>query len=169
VNLLGSLLGQLTNRLPHDHWLIYELLERHSSDTLLDVASGIDYIRRICTSDSFSAVRLGIDALDELLPEHRSRILEEFATLSCISKVQFLFFGRDYSGIQDDVDSYLRSVDNNPEHFKITGSMTVYDRRLFLQEKLQRHKNGRTFDQALKDLILDKLASSDSTYVIDHP
>jgi hypothetical protein len=168
MNLIGSLLGQLINRLPPDHHLINELLERKSSNKLLDIASGIDYIRRICILDSVSATRLGVDGLDELLPEQRSIFLEKLATLCHISKVQFIFFGRDYTGIQDDIASYFGMVNNVVVHFKITGAMTVYDRRLFLQEKLHRHKNGRTFDQALRDLILDNLAPYDSTYVTDH-
>jgi hypothetical protein len=168
VNLIGTLLGQLINRLPHGHPLINELLERRSSNILLDVASGVDYIRRICTLDLFSAVRLGADGLDELLPEHRSRFLRELARLSHITKVQLLFFGRDNAGIQDDVDSFFRPVGSVPVHFKITGEMTLLDRRLFLRETLQTHRNGRTFDHALQDLILDRLAPCDSTYVFDH-
>jgi hypothetical protein len=169
VNLIGSLLGQLINQLPHDHPLVNELLERHSSNKLLDIASGVDYIRRICMLDSFSAVRLGADGLDELLPEHRSCFLDQMGTLSRISKVQFLFFGRDYAGIQGDVDSSFITVRNAPVHFKIIGTMTVHDRQLFLLEKLRRHKNGRTFDQTLQNLILDTIASIDSTYAIIYP
>jgi hypothetical protein len=169
ANLIASLLGQLTNRLPSDHPLIHELLEQQSSNKLLDLASGIDYVRRICTCKSFSAVRLGADGLDELLPQHRCYFLRELARLSHVAKVQFLFFGRDNSGIQDDVNSSFQAVGIIPVHFRITGEMTLLDRRLFLLETLQTHRNGRTFDHALQDLILDKLAPSDSTYVLGHP
>ena len=111
---------------------------------------------------------VALDGLDELLPEHRSRFLDELATLSCIANIQFLFFARDNSGVQADVDRSFETSGSVPAHFKITGDMTLHDRRIFLQEMLRKHKNARTFNPALRDMILSKLAPSDSTYVIQH-
>jgi ankyrin repeat protein len=168
TNLIGALLAQLTNRLSYDHPVMKELLEQQRDNKLLDVTSGIAFIRRLCTSDSFSVVRVGVDGLDELLRECRSRFLDSLASISSIPKVQFLFFARDNCGIQGDVNSYFGSKPSSPQpqHFNITGDVTLPDRRLFLEEKMQRHENGRTFDSELRALILDKLAPSDSTYVI---
>jgi hypothetical protein len=168
TNITGGLLAQLTNRLADDDPIIKELLQRHASNKLLDLNSGIDYIRRICMSGPFSTVRLGVDGLDELLPEHRSQFLDELATLSRIPNVQFLFFARDNSGIQADIDRSFGTYDSVPIHFKITGDMTLNDRQLFLEEALQKDKNARTFNPALRDMIVNKLAPSDSTYVIHH-
>jgi hypothetical protein len=166
TNLVGSLLAQLTNRLSGDHSVVKELLERQASNKLVDLASGTKYIRRICTSPSFSCTRIGTDGLDELLPEHRVHFLDEMASLSRVANIQFLFLARDHSGIQSDVDSSFGGESGATMHFKISGEMTVHDRRLFLLEKLRKDKNGRTFDDALRDLLLDKLAPSDSTCVL---
>jgi hypothetical protein len=163
TNLIGALLAQLTNRLADDDPVVRELLQRHASNKLVDLNSGIDYIHRVCMSGSLSAVRLGVDGLDELLPEYRSRFLHELANLLHRTDIQFLFFGRDNSGIQADVDRSFGTSDSLPIHFKITGDMTLHDRRIFLEEALQRHKNARTFSPELREMILHKIAPSDST------
>jgi hypothetical protein len=163
TNLIGALLAQLTNRLADDDPVVKELLQRQASNKLVDLNSGIDYIHRVCVSGSLAAVRLGVDGLDELLPECRSRFLDELATLPHTANIQFLFFARDNSGIQADVDRSFETSDSLPVHFKIAGDMTLHDRRIFLEEVLQKHKNARTFSPALREMILDQLAPSDST------
>jgi hypothetical protein len=167
TNLIGALLAQLTSRLTDKHPVVKELLEQQNSSKLLDVSSGIAYLYQICTSDSFSVVRFGVDGLDELLPECRSRLLDGLASISAVSKVQFLLFARDNSGIQADINGSFGRVNCLPQHFTITGDRTLSDRRLFLQEKIQNHKNGKTFDSALHSHILNNLATPDSTYVVN--
>jgi hypothetical protein len=49
---------------------------------------------------------------------------------------------------------------------EITGALTIGDRRLFLEERLAKYKDGRWFDNELRTLIMDKLAPLDSTYVL---
>ena len=154
TNLIGSLLGQLTNRLAEDHPIVKELLQRQSSDKLLDLTSGIDYLRRICTSGSFTAIRLGADGLDELVKEHRSRFLHTLGALSSIPNVHFLLFGRDHCGIQTEVDKYFRKhTSASVLYLAITGDLTVNDRRSFLQERLDKDKDGIFFDEDPHTLI----------------
>jgi hypothetical protein len=163
TNLIGSLLGQLTNRLSEEHPVVKELLRRRLDNKLVDLASGIDYIRRISTSNQLAKIRIGADGLDELIKEHRLRLLRELATLSHLHNVHFLFFGRSHSGIQDDIHSCFQEI-TSTAYLEITGNLTVGDRRLFLQEKL---KDSEGFDEELRTLIIEKLAPLDSTYVID--
>ena len=169
TNLIGSLLGQLTNRLPEDHPAVKELLQQQSSNKLLDLTSGIDYLHRICTSTCFTAIRLGADGLDELLKEHQSEFLHALAALSSIPNVHFLFFGRNRCGIQSEVDKWFeKSGSSSVVYLDITGDLTVDDRRLFLQQRLGKDKDGAMFDNDLRTFILEKLAPSDSMYVLIH-
>jgi hypothetical protein len=169
TNLIGSLLGQLTNRLSEDHPIVDELLQRQSSNKLLDLKSGLEYIRHICTTGSFTAIRLGADGLDELLKQHRSGFLHALAALSSIPDVHFLFFGRNHSGIQIEVDKYFqKNTSTSVVYLELTGDLTVDDRRLFLQERLDKDKDGMMFDEDLRTFIFEKLAPSDSTYVLVH-
>jgi hypothetical protein len=169
TSLIGSLLGQLTNRLAEDHPIIKELLHQQSSNKLLDLMSAIEYLHRICTSTSFTVIRLGVDGLDELLKEYRSGFLHALAPLSSIPNVHFLFFGRDHSGIQVEVDNcFQRNASLPVVYLEITGDLTVDDRRLFLQERLNTDKDGMMFDKDLRTLILKQLAPLDSTYVVIH-
>jgi hypothetical protein len=170
TSLIGSLLGQLTNRLAEDHPIVKELLQRQSSNKLLDLTSGINYLRRICTSGQFTAIRLGADGLDELLKEHRSGFIRTLGALSSsVPNIHFLLFGRDHCGIQTEVDKcFLKETNASVLYLGITGDLTVDDRRLFLQERLDKDKDGMFFDEDLRTLVAEKLAPLDSTYVLLH-
>jgi hypothetical protein len=164
THLIGSLLGQLTNRLPENNPIVTELLMRETEEKDLDLASGIDYIRRIATSSSLSVIRLGADGLDELRKEYRSGFLHALSSLSRVPNVRFLCFGRDHSGIQSEVENFFQDL-SSTTHLEITGALTVDDRQLFLEERLAKDKDGREFDEELRNLIIEKLAPLDSTYV----
>ena len=165
TKLIGSLLAQLTNHLPENNPIVAELLIRQTEEKDLDLASGIDYIRRIAMISSFTTIRLGADGLDELRKEHRSSFLHALTSLACIPNICFLCFGRDHCGIQSEVESCFQEL-SSIAHLEITGALTIDDRRLFLEQKLTRYKDGRWFDEELRNLIVDKLAPLDSTYVL---
>jgi hypothetical protein len=165
TNVIGSLLGQLTNRLSEDHPVVKDLWQRRSDNKLLDLASGIDYIRQICTSDPLRNIWIGADGLDELRKEHRSGLFHAWSSLLRIPNVRFLCFGRDHCGIQSEIDSCFQAL-SSITHLEITGALTIDDRRLFLEERLTKYKDGRWFDDELRTLIMDKLAPLDSTYVL---
>jgi hypothetical protein len=162
TNLIGCLLGQLTNRLSDDDPIIKELRQRKSDNKLVDFASGIRYIRRISTYNSLNIIRIGADGLDELLKEHRLKLLHELAALSSLHNIHFLFFGRNRSGIQGDIQSCFRDM-ASMTYLEITGDLTVDDRRLFLKERLGLYKASRGFEEELCTLIIEKLASLNST------
>jgi hypothetical protein len=159
---MGSLLAQLTNQLPESNPIITELVMRQTEEKDLDLASGIDYIRRIATSNPSTTIRFGADGLDELRKEHRSGFLHALSSLLCIPNVRFLCFGRDHCGIQSEVESWFQEL-GSITYLEITGALTIDDRRLFLEERLTKDKDGRWFDKELRILILDKLAPVDST------
>jgi hypothetical protein len=162
TNLIGCLLGQFTNHLSEDHPVVKELLQRRSDNKLLDLASGIDYIRRICTSDPLRNIWIGADGLDELRKEHRSGLFHAWSSLLRIPNVRILCFGRDHCGIQSEIESCFQDL-SLITHLEITGALTIDDRRLFLEERLTKDKDGRWFDEELRTLIIDKLAPLDST------
>jgi hypothetical protein len=165
TNLIGSLLSQLTNRLSEDHPVIKELLQRRSENKLLDLASGVDYIRRIGTSGSIRNIWIGADGLDELHKEHRSDFFHAWSSLLCIPNVCFLCFGRDHCGIQSEIEGCFQDF-TSITHLEITGMLTVDDRQLFLKERLAKNKDSRGFDEQLRTLIVEKLAPLESTYVL---
>jgi hypothetical protein len=165
THFIGSLLAQLTNRLPENNSIVTELLMRQTEEKDLDLASGIDYIGRIATSCSSSIIRLGADGLDELRKEHRSGFLNALSILSRIPNVRFLCFGRNHSGVQGDVESCFQDL-SSTTYLEITGVLTVDDRQLFLEQRLAKDKDGRGFDEELRTLIIEKLAPLDSTYVL---
>jgi hypothetical protein len=165
TKLIGSLLAQLTNHLPESHPIITELLMRQTEEKDLDLASGIDYIRRIAMTSPSTTIRFGADGLDELRKEHRSGFLHALSPLLRIPNFRFLCFGRDHCGIQSEVESCFQGL-SSITHLEITGALTVDDRRLFLEERLTKYKDGRWFDNELRTLIMDKLTPLDSTYVL---
>ena len=165
TNLIGCLLAQLTNRLSEDHTVVKELLQRKSDNKLLDLSSGIDYIRRICTSGPLRNVWIGADGLDELRKEHRSGLFNAWSSLLHIPNVRLLCFGRDHWGIQSEVESCFQEL-SSITHLEITGALTVDDRQLFLKERLAKDKDSRGFDEELRTLIIKNLAPLDSTYVL---
>jgi hypothetical protein len=130
----------------------------------LDLASGLEYIRRIATSSPITTVRLGADGLDELRKEHQSSFLHALAALSRTPNIQFLLFTRNHSLIRSDIDSYFQGI-GSITYFNITGALTVGDRRLFVQDRLDTDEVGSVFNQDLRTLVLDKLVPTDSTYV----
>jgi hypothetical protein len=166
THLIGSLLAQLTNRLPENSPIVIELLTRQREGNNLDLASGLEYIRRIATSTLVTTIRLGADGLDELRTgnEHRSSFLHALAALSSTPNVQLLLFTRNCSLIRHDVDIYFQGI-RSITYFDITGALTVGDRRLFLQDKLDTDEVGSLFDEDLRTVVLDKLATTHSTYV----
>jgi hypothetical protein len=137
---------------------------RQRQGNYLDLPSGLEYIRRIATSNPVTTVRLGADGLDELRTKHRSSFLHALAALSRTPNIQFLLFTRNDSLIRSNVDICFREI-RSVTYFDITGAVTVGDRRLFLQDRLERDEVGSLFDEDLHALILDKLATTDSTYV----
>jgi hypothetical protein len=165
TNLIGSLLGQLTNRLSEDHPVVKELLQRRSDNKLLDLASGIDYIKHVCTSGQLRNVWIGADGLDELRKEHRSGLFHAWSSLLRIPNVRILCFGRDHCGIQSEIESCSQDL-SLITHLEITGALTVDDRQLFLKERLAMDKDSRGFDEELRTLIVEKLAPLESTYVL---
>jgi hypothetical protein len=169
TNLIGSLLAQLSTSLPEDHDVVKQLQEQRSMNKLLDLDSGIDYIRQISMSLPSNIIRLGADGLDELQKEHRSTFLHALASLFDLPNIYFLFFGRDHSGLQGELDSCFQKQDRTIIYLEITGGLTVGDRRLFIQDKLDKDLNGQNFDEELCTLIVTSLAPSDSTYgIIDY-
>jgi hypothetical protein len=165
TKLNGSLLAQLTNHLPESHPIITELLMRQTEGKDLDLASGIDYIRRIATSSPSTIIRFGADGLDELRKEYRSGFLHAFSSLLLLPNVRFLCFGRDHCGIQSEVESSFQEL-TSITHLEITGALTVDDRQLFLKERIAMNNDSRGFDDELRTLIIEKLAALDSTYVL---
>jgi hypothetical protein len=164
THLIGSLLAQLTNHLPESNLIVTELLMRQTKEKDLELASGVDYIRRIATTSPSTTIRLGADGLDELRKEHRSGFLHALSSLLRIPNVRFVCFGRDHCGIQIEVESYFQEL-SSITHLDITGALTINDRRLFLEERLTKDKDGRWFDEELHTLIIDKLVPLDSTWV----
>jgi hypothetical protein len=165
TKLIGSLLAQLTNHLPESHPIITELLMRQTEEKDLDLASGIEYIRRIATTSPSTTIRFGADGLDELRKEHRSGVLHALSSLLLLPNVHFLCFGRDHCGIQSEVESCFQKL-TSITHLEITAALTVNDRQLFLKQRLATDKDGRGFDEELRTLIIEKLAPLDSTYVL---
>jgi hypothetical protein len=166
THLIGSLLAQLTNRLPKNSPIIRELLVRQKEGNHLDLASGLEYIRRFATSSPVTTIRLGADGLEELSTdnEHRSSFLHALAALSCTPNIRFLLFTRSHSRVRSDVDISFQRV-RSVTYIDITAALTVGDRRLFLQDRLDSDETGSLFDEDLRTLVLDKLATTDSTYV----
>jgi hypothetical protein len=164
IHLICSLLAQLTNRLPDNSPIMTELLMRQREGRVLDLACGLEYIRRIALCSPVTTVRLGADGLDELCGEYRSGFLHALAALSSTPNIQFLFLTRDDLGIRAEVDISFQEM-KLVTYLEITGALTVGDRRLFLQDRLDNDEVGSLFDEDLRTLILDKLVPMDSTYV----
>jgi hypothetical protein len=164
IHLICSLLAQLTNRLPDNSPIMTELLMRQREGRVLDLASGLEYIRRIALCSPATTVRLGADGLDELCGGYRSGFLHALAALSSTPNIQFLFLTRNDLGIRTEVDLYFQEM-KSVTYLEITGALTVGDRRLFLQDRLDNDEVGSLFDEDLRTLILDKLVPMDSTYV----
>jgi hypothetical protein len=164
THLIGSLLAQLTNRLSENNTIVRELLMRQREGRHLDLASGLEYIRRIATSSPLTTIRLGADGLDELCigKEHRAGFLHALADLSRTPNIQFLFFTRNHCGVPSDVDLLFQNI-RSVAYLEITGALTVGDRRLFLQDRLDSDAVGSSFDEDLRALVLDKLAPTDSS------
>jgi hypothetical protein len=161
---MGALLGQLINRLASDTPIVKELIRCQNEGKLLDLHAIVDYIRRISTSGQVTVIRIGADGLDELLAEHRTAFFKSLGTLSTESNIQFLFFGRDHSGIQAEVGKSFRSS-KSFACYKISGASTVDDRRLFLRDCLRDSKDWSSLDNGIKNMIFAHLASPHSTYV----
>jgi hypothetical protein len=165
TKLIGSLLAQLINHLPESHLIITELLMRQTEEKDLDLASGVEYIRRIAMTSPSITIRFGADGLDELRKEHRSGFLHALSSLLLLPNVRFLCFGRDHCGIQSEIESCFQEL-TSITHLEITGALTVNDRQLFLKERLAMNKDSKGFDDELRTLIIEKLAPLDSTYVL---
>jgi hypothetical protein len=166
THLIGSLLAQLTNRLPDDSPIITELLVRQREGEALDLTSALGYIERIAASNPVTTIRLGADGADELRTgkEYRSSFLQALAALSCTPNIQLLFFTRNHTGVRSDVDMCFREI-RSVTYWEITGALTLGDRRLFLQDRLDSDEVGTLFDEDLRTLILEKLAPTNSSYV----
>ena len=161
---MGALLGQLINYLSYDNIIAKELGECRRKEKLLDLKTSVLYIQRIASSGHFTLVRLGADGLDELLPEHRTAFLTSLGSLSTISNIRFLFFGRDNSGIQTEVGNSF----DGPDSFvcyRISSVRSGDDRQLFLQHCLDNSKDWRALDDGLKGMIFSQLAGPESTSV----
>jgi hypothetical protein len=165
THLMGALLGQLISCISSDNTIAKELIEYRRNKRLLKLETSLDYIRRIASSGQFRFVRLGADGLDELLPEHRAVLLASLGSLTTISHIQLLYFGRDNSGIQTDVDNSLDGS-NSFICYTITPKSMEDDRQLFLQQCLDRSKDWRLLDDGLKNMIFSRLAGPDSTSVL---
>jgi hypothetical protein len=139
TKLIGSLLAQLTNHLSESHPIITELLMHQTEEKDLDLASGIDYIRRIAKTSPSITFRFGADGLDELRKEHRSGFLHALSSLVLVPNVCFLCFGRDHCGIQSEVECCFQEL-TSITHLEITGALTVNDRQLFLNQRLAKNK-----------------------------
>jgi hypothetical protein len=166
THLIGSLLAQLTNRLPDNSPIMIELLTRQKEGKVLDLTSALGYIERIARSGLVTTIRLGADGFDELCTgkESQSGFLHALAALSRSPNIQFLFFTRNDSGVRSDVDMCFQTI-RSITYLEITGALTIGDRRLFLEDRLDSDEVGSLFDEDLRILILDKLAPTDSTYV----
>jgi hypothetical protein len=151
--------------LPYKNLIMTELLKCHTEGRYLSRTASIDYIRRIAT-ESGVIIRFGVDGFDELRKEHRISFLRDLAKLSNISNIRFLFFGRD-TGIQHDIKNLFQQ-NTSVAYFQITGNLTIADRQLFLQERLDEHNSGAEIEEGLRTLIMAKLAAQDSTYVLCH-
>jgi hypothetical protein len=160
THLIGALLAQLTNRLPSDNSIMTELSKRQEQSRLLDHTSGVGYIRRIAKSNPDMTIRLGVDGLNELREDHCSSFLRALANLSDLPNIRFLFFGRESSGITRSFSQINTSV----ACLQITEYLTLADRKLFLRVTLD--ADGEKFDDNLRTLIIKKLATRDSTYVL---
>jgi hypothetical protein len=158
-HLVGSLLAQLTNMLPYNDPIMTELLKRYVGGRHLDHASCLDYIRRIAVSNPCVTIRLGVDGFDELPNDHQIRFLCDLGKLSDIPTIRFLFFGR--HSIQDDIENFFQQT-TSVAYLQITEDSTLADRRLFLQERLEK------IDENLRTLIMEKLGARDPTYVLVH-
>jgi hypothetical protein len=159
---MGALLGQLINKLSSDHPIVEELTRCRREEKLLDLNATVTYIQRISASGQLTFLRLGADGLDELLPAHRTMFFRSLGTLFTELNIQFLFFGRDNSGIQAELGN---SFSGSPSLtcYKITGPSTTDDRRLFLQDCLSQSKDWSSLDDSTKDMIFARLAGPDST------
>ena len=164
THLTGALLGQLINCLTSDNTIAKELIECQRKEKLLCLNTSIAYIRRIASSGQFTVVRLGADGLDELLPNHRAAFLTSLGDLSAVVNIQFLFFGRDNSGIQAELGNAFGGDDSFICH-EITGERTANDRNLFLRECLGRSKDWNSLDDDTKNTIFTQLAGPESTLV----
>jgi hypothetical protein len=164
TRLIGALLGQLINYLSFDNIIAKELAECQRKEKLLDLKTSVLYIQRIACSGQFTAVRLGADGLDELLPEHRATFLTSLGSLFIISNIRFLFIGRDNSGIQTEVGNSFGGPDSFICH-RLASEGTADDRRLFLQQCLDHSKDWYSLDDGLKGMIFSQLAGPESTSV----
>jgi hypothetical protein len=129
--------------------------------------SALGYIERIAASTPVTTIRLGADGLDELRTskEHQSSFLQALAALSRTPNIQLLFFTRNHSGVQSDVDMCFQEI-RSVTYWEITGGLTLSNRQLFLQDRLDSDEVGTLFDEDLRTLILEKLTSTDSSYVL---
>jgi hypothetical protein len=154
--------------LPYNSPVMTELLKRYTEGRYLDRTSSIDYIRRIAIESSPAImIRLGVDGFDELRKDHRISFLQDLAKLSNIPNIRFLFFGRDTS-MRGDIKKSLFQQNTSIAYFQITEKLTVGDRQLFLQRRLDEHPSGEEIGNDLRTLIMKKLAAQDSTYVRIH-
>jgi hypothetical protein len=161
---MGAFLGQLVNCLSSEHTIVKELIECRLKKKLLDLKTSVDYVRRIVSTGRFTCVRLGADGLDELLPEHRTAFLASLGSLSALSNIRLLYFGRDNSGIQTDIGNSLDGPDSSINQ-ALTPENTADDRKLFLQQCLDRSRDWRILDDGLTDMIFSQLAGPESTSV----
>ena len=161
---MGALLGQLINRLSLNDPIVEELIRCRSEGKHLDLNTIVDYIRRINASQKATFIRLGADGLDELLPEHRAVFLKSLGTLSTESNIQFLFFGRANAGIQAEL-GHSFGGSTSFACYDINGASTTHDRRLFLQNCLNRSKDWNELDDGTKNMIFSHLAGPDSTLI----
>jgi hypothetical protein len=153
--------------LPYNNSVMIELLKSYTEGRYLNRTSMIDYIRRIAIESSPAmTIRFGVDGFDELRKDHRISFLRDLAKLSDISNIRFLFFGRD-TGAQNDIKSLFQQ-NTSVAPLQITENLTVADRQLFLQERLDEHNIGAGIGEDLHTLIMEKLAARDSTYVQIH-
>jgi hypothetical protein len=138
-----------------------ELLMRQTERRPLDRSTIVDYIRRIATYKPCMTIQLGLDGFDELHKDHQSHFLDDLAKLSDIQNIRFLFFRHD-TGIQDDMRRHFQHI----AFSQITKDLTLADRWLFLQQKLDEHSNSMEIDGTLHTLITEKLGAQNSTYAL---
>jgi hypothetical protein len=162
--MMGALLGQLINQLSSDNPIVEELIRCRREEKLLDLNTTLDYIRRISASRQLTLIRLAADGLDELLPDCRAKFLRSLGTLSTESNIRFLLFGRDNSGIQAELGNSFGGA-TSFTCYKISGTSTMDDRRLFLQECFDRSKVWSSLDDGIKDMVFSHLAGPDATLV----
>jgi hypothetical protein len=160
-NLIGTLLGQIIVQLPADDPIILDLQKRQENERPLDVQTILLFIERVIVSGRFTRVRFGADGLDELLPSNHGAFLDALFSFAKFPNVSFILFGRDNAGVWEQVKCSFSPP--GEAYFKITGEMTVDDRRLFIRKRLEKDKEGKQFNEELQNFIFEHLAPSDST------